>query len=98
MGHDTNVTALAAALGVDLPATGYALNDVPPGGAILIERLRDPGTNERFVRASYRTQPPEALRALGNQVSLKSLPISGCAKAPCRFDAFAAAFEERLAK
>lgn len=29
MGHDTNVTALAAALGVDLPAEGYTTNDAP---------------------------------------------------------------------
>lgn len=57
MGHDTNVTALAAALDVDLSASGYATNDVPPGRAILIERLHDRRTGERFVRVSYRTQP-----------------------------------------
>lgn len=98
MGHDTNVTALAAALGVDLPAEGYATNDVPPGGAILIERLRDPRSGARYVRASYRTQPPEALRGLGRQVSLTPLLIPDCAKDLCRYDAFAAAFGQRLAK
>ena len=56
MGHDTNVTALAAALRVDLKAPGYATNDVPPGGALLIERLRDARTGARLVRVSYRTQ------------------------------------------
>jgi 4-phytase/acid phosphatase len=98
MGHDTNVTALAAALVVDLPAEGYATNDVPPGGAILIERLRDPRSGARYVRASYRTQPLEALRGLGRQVSLTPLLIPGCAKDPCRYDAFAVAFGQRLAK
>ncbi|AXB79596.1 histidine-type phosphatase [Novosphingobium sp. P6W] len=98
MGHDTNVTALAAALGVDLRAEGYATNDVPPGGAILIERLRDVRSGLRYVRASYRTQSPEALRELGAQVSLTPLRIPGCAKGPCRYDAFAAAFAQRLAK
>lgn len=98
MGHDTNVTALAAALGVELPAEGYATNDVPPGGAILIERLRDPRSGLRYVRAFYRTQPPEALRGLGRQVSLTPLRILGCAESPCRYDAFAAAFGQRLAK
>jgi len=44
VGHDTNVTALAAALRVDLKAPGYATNDVPPGGALLLERLRDAGS------------------------------------------------------
>jgi 4-phytase/acid phosphatase len=98
MGHDTNVTALAAALGVDLPAEGYATNDVPPGGAILVECLRDLRSGLRYVRASYRTQPPEALRGLGAQVSLTPLRLPGCAKDPCRYDAFAAAFGQRLAK
>ncbi|MFT4055629.1 MAG: histidine-type phosphatase [Novosphingobium sp.] len=98
MGHDTNVTALAAALGVNLPAEGYATNDVPPGGAILIERLRDVRSNVRYVRAFYRTQPPEALRGLSPQVSLTPLRIPECAKGPCRYDAFAATFGQRLAK
>lgn len=65
MGHDTNVAALAAALGVDLVTPGYATNDVPPGGALLFERIRNTVTEQTFVRVSYRTQSPEVLRAGG---------------------------------
>jgi 4-phytase/acid phosphatase len=83
MGHDTNVTALAAALRVDLKAPGYAINDVPPGGALLIERLRDARTGARFVRVSYRTQSPEMLRRLGQSASLVMLKIPGCASLLC---------------
>jgi len=83
MGHDTNVTALAAALRVDLKAPDYATNDVPPGGALLIERLRDASTGARFVRVSYRTQSPEILRGLGQSASLVALKIPGCASLLC---------------
>ncbi len=92
MGHDTNVTALAAALRVDLKAPGYATNDVPPGGALLIERLRDASTGARFVRVSYRTQSPETLRGLGQSASLVALRIPGCASLVCP----AATFSRRL--
>jgi 4-phytase/acid phosphatase len=93
MGHDTNVTALAAALRLDLTAPGYATNDVPPGGALLFERLRDVPTGARFVRASYRTQSPATLRALGRSASLVALKIPGCAGPLCS----AATFERLLA-
>jgi len=92
MGHDTNVTALAAAFRVDLEAPGYATNDVPPGGALLIERLRDASTGARFVRVSYRTQSPETLRGLGQSASLVALRIPGCASLVCP----AATFSRRL--
>jgi len=49
VGHDTNVTALAAALHVDLKAPGFARNDVAPGGALVVERLRDTRSGERFI-------------------------------------------------
>lgn len=89
MGHDTNVTALAAALRVDLRATGYAVDDVPPGGAILLERVRDRRSGRAFVRVSYRTQPPGALRRLGTAVSLAPLRIPGCGGPLCPADRFA---------
>ncbi|MPS68053.1 MAG: histidine-type phosphatase [Novosphingobium sp.] len=97
MGHDTNVTALAAALDVDLSASGYATNDVPPGGAILIERLHDRRTGERFVRVSYRTQPPAALRALRGDVSLTPLVLPACGTELCPYAAFVSALGGRLA-
>ena len=79
VGHDTNVTALGAALGVDLAAPGYAVNDVAPGGAILLERYRDPRSGARYVRAYYQAQPLDALRTLSPEVSVTPLTVKGCA-------------------
>lgn len=98
MGHDTNVTALAAALRVSLNAPGYATNDVPPGGALLIERLRDGRSGRSFVRVSYRTQPPSALRALGSVTSLTPLRIPGCGAVLCAPETFARVLRSRLAR
>lgn len=97
MGHDTNVTALAAALRIDLKVPGYATNDVPPGGALLIERLRDARTGAGFVRVSYRTQMPETLRALGQSASLVVLRIPGCASLMCPAATFSRLLASRLA-
>ncbi len=97
MGHDTNVTALAAALRVDLKAPGYATNDVPPGGALLIERLRDASTGVRFMRVSYRTQSPETLRGLGQSASLVALKIPGCASPLCPATTFSRLLVSHLA-
>jgi 4-phytase / acid phosphatase len=68
VGHDTNVTALAAALGVQLPAPGYASGDVPPGGALVLLRLVD-DAGHRWVQVRYQTQSPEALRRGDRRVS-----------------------------
>lgn len=96
MGHDTNVTALAAALRVDLAAPGYATNDVPPGGALLIERVRDTRTDARFVRLWYRTQSPHTLRTLGAATALVPLTVPGCARL-CPAASFARLLRSRLA-
>ncbi|WP_343617121.1 histidine-type phosphatase [Novosphingobium sp.] len=97
MGHDTNVTALAAALRVDLDAPGYAVNDVPPGGGLFFERVRNRRSGKIFVRVSYRTQSPDALRALTSGVSIKALPVLTCRTALCPIEVFQEAFEARLA-
>ncbi|MDT8758086.1 histidine-type phosphatase [Sphingomonas psychrotolerans] len=97
MGHDTNVTALAAALRVDLKAPGYAANDVPPGGALQIERLRDTRSGASFVRVSYRTQPPAGLRAGTQATSLVPLRIPGCGEILCAAETFRSLLQKRLA-
>lgn len=96
MGHDTNVTALAAALRTSLSAPGYAMDDVPPGGAILIEQLRDRESGRRYVRLSYRTQSPQVLRRGGAAVSISGLKMAGCARL-CPADRFARILRSRLA-
>lgn len=98
MGHDTNVAALAAALRVNLTAPGYATNDVPPGGALLLERLRDRRSGLRFVRVSYRTQSPSVLRQLREGISLKPIRIPGCAGILCPADRFRRLLNSHLAR
>ncbi len=96
VGHDTNVTALAATLGVDLVAPGYAPNDVAPGGAIVIERLRDRASGTRYVRLFYQAQPLPALRALSPQIALTPLTMRGCTRL-CRQATFDRILRARLA-
>lgn len=97
VGHDTNVTALAALLGFDLVAPGYAVNDAAPGGAILIERWHD-ARGRAFVTVRYRTQSPDQIRAHAAAVSVKPVRVRGCpADAPCPLDQFVRLFRERLA-
>ena len=97
IGHDTNVTALAALLGFDLVAPGYATNDAAPGGAILIERWHD-AAGKAFVTLSYRTQSPDRIRAKDARVTVTPVHVPGCpASAPCPLDRFVSLFGERLA-
>ena len=95
VGHDTNVTALAAALGVDLVSPGYARNDTAPAGALVMERLRDT-RGARFVRLSYRTQTPAELGRLGSRVTTTPMTVPGCARL-CPVERFATLLGARLA-
>lgn len=100
IGHDTNVTALAGLLRVDLVAKGYAPNDTAPGGALALERVRDTVTGQRGVRLSYRTQSPTALRTLAPGVDSVRLAIPGCTTTPaaiCPLDRFVTLLSGRLA-
>ncbi|MDJ0277386.1 histidine-type phosphatase [Sphingomonas sp. 2R-10] len=78
VGHDTNVTALAAALGVDLDAPGFATNDAAPGGALVLTRRRD--ARGPHVTLSYRVQPLDAIRSGAATVVDKPIAIPGCPK------------------
>ncbi len=94
VGHDTNVTALAAALGVDLDAPGFARNDVAPGGALVFTRRRD--ARGSFVTLSYRVQPLDAIRSGAATVVDRPIAIPGCAKR-CALDRFDTLLRARLA-
>lgn len=87
MGHDTNVTALAAALGVPLDAPGYASGDVPPGGALVFMSLVD-GAGNRSVRLYYQTQSPNQLRRLDGGVSRLEVIMAGRARGAIPFGEF----------
>src|SRR3546814_18216023 len=67
-GHDTNLADLRALLDIDWKVRSYPTGDVPPGGALGFELLRD-GAGKHYVRAFFRAQPMDQLR---NQ-----LPLTG---------------------
>jgi len=86
VGHDTNVTALAAALGVELEAPGYATGDVPPGGALILMSLVD-RTGRHSVKIYYQTQSPSALRRLDRKVSRSAIGAAGYDRGAIPLDA-----------
>lgn len=63
VGHDNNIAALAAILGVHFAVPGYAPDDPPLGGALGFEVLRD-RAGERWARVFYQAQSLDQLRTL----------------------------------
>lgn len=85
MGHDTNVAALSALLGVQVTARDYAPGDPPPGGALGIEVLRD-GRGHRWARLFFESANPEQIRHLvrfsdGDAPARQILNVPGCSRA-----------------
>lgn len=76
-GHDTNVASLAGLLGVHWRIPGFAADDPSPGGAIMLERLRD-RAGRAYVRAVYRSQTLRGLRAASPHALRQPLPLPGC--------------------
>src|SRR3546814_6678230 len=104
-GHDTNRAYLPALLDIDWKVRSYPTGDVPPGGALGFELLRD-GAGKHYVRAFFRAQTMDQLR---NQVPLtgaeqpfrQEIAITGCtgpADAPvlCPLDRFEAIVAAKL--
>src|SRR3546814_11603365 len=54
-GHDTNLADLRALLDIDWKVRSYPTGDVPPGGALGVELLRD-GAGKEYGRAFFRAQ------------------------------------------
>ncbi|OQW41113.1 MAG: hypothetical protein A4S12_09200 [Proteobacteria bacterium SG_bin5] len=76
-GHDTNVANLGGLLDLHWHVQGFAPDDPSPGGAIVLERLRD-ARGGRYVRAYYRSQTLEGVRAASEAVVRQPLPLPGC--------------------
>lgn len=80
-GHDTNVANLGGLLDLHWQVPGIAQDDPAPGGAIVLERLRD-AKGGLYVRALYRAQTLEQIRsaaALGPDAPYRAvMPIPGC--------------------
>jgi 4-phytase/acid phosphatase len=95
MGHDTNVASLGGLLGLHWQAPGFAADDPPPGGAIVLEQLRD-GAGARFVRARFRASGLDQIRSLAAGAPYGAiLAIDGCGTL-CPLDRFQALVEGRL--
>lgn len=78
-GHDTNVASLGGVLGLHWHVPGFAADDPTPGGAIVLERLRD-AKGRFYVRAVYRSLTLEQTRAQarGGAPYRSVMPIAGC--------------------
>lgn len=80
-GHDTNVASLAGLLDLHWRVPGLAADDPSPGGAVVFERLHD-GKGKKYVRALYRSQTVDQIRALSPLVGMEPyvvrVPIRGC--------------------
>ncbi|ESQ92872.1 histidine-type phosphatase [Asticcacaulis benevestitus] len=81
VGHDTNVAALAALLGVTVEAPGFAVNDPSPGGALVLALIRD-AQGRAFVRVYYRSQSADDIRAARDHATWKSLTMNACKQGP----------------
>lgn len=79
VGHDTNIAQVAALLGLDWTLPGYAPQQTPPGGALILSLWRR-GKRE-YVRAHFQAQSLETLHMedLSRQKVLDArLPVPGC--------------------
>lgn len=99
VGHDTNIADLGGLLDLHWKVPSYPRDNPPPGGALGFEVLAD-AAGERFVRAFYRSQTMDQVRALqaldpGNAPAYEYLDIPGCA-APCALEDFAQIVRSRL--
>jgi 4-phytase/acid phosphatase len=80
-GHDTNVANLGGLLDIHWQVPGLAADDPAPGGAIVLERLKDK-KGALYVRAVYRGQTLDQIRAAADPATNPPyravLPVPGC--------------------
>jgi 4-phytase/acid phosphatase len=105
VGHDDNIAAITALLGVDFQSAGYGYDDPPIGAALIFEVLRDGATGELYVRTLLQAQTPDQLRDLSrldlaHPPSIEPLAPAGCVHTDsglCRLQDFTAMMRRRLA-
>ncbi|PPU94371.1 histidine-type phosphatase [Xanthomonas albilineans] len=71
---DTHIAALSGLLDLHFHLPGYGRDDAPPGGALVLEQLRDLRSGQRYVRVRYQAQSLDQLRAL-TPLSLRAPPL-----------------------
>jgi 4-phytase/acid phosphatase len=94
VGHDTNLSNIGGALGLDWLIDGRR-NDTPPGGALVFELWKKHGVDEYSVRAYYTAQTLDQMRnatplSLTNPPERVPIFVPGCsqADASCQWRAF----------
>jgi len=104
VGHDDNIAAVTALLGVHFQIPGYGQDDPPLGDALLFEVLKDRRSGQRYVRVLMQAQTPQQLRDLtpldlAHPPALLSLTPPGCIQPGtglCRLADFSALMSRRL--
>jgi len=85
VGHDTNLSNIGGALGLDWLIDGRR-NDTPPGGALVFELWKKHGVGEYSVRAFYTAQTLDQMRnatplSLTNPPDRVPVSVPGCSQA-----------------
>lgn len=102
VGHDTNIVAVAGALGINWVFDGRE-DDTPPGGALVFELWRSRADQKPFVRVEYMAQTLEQMRnatALTPADPPADAPVfvPGCSRQDlsCTWDGFSAALRQAI--
>ncbi|WP_068856105.1 histidine-type phosphatase, partial [Xanthomonas graminis] len=83
---DTHIAALSGLLDLHFHLPGFGQDDSPPGGALVLEQLRDTRSGQRYVRLRYQAQSLDQLRAL-TPLSLRKPPLLQTLRVPGCSDA-----------
>lgn len=105
VGHDTNISNIAGALGFSWRLQGYQPDDTPPGGALVFELWREPAEGKYSVRAYFICQTLNQMRdalplTLDSPPARAPLVVAGCGadseKPGCEWEAFQSAVEHAI--
>lgn len=83
---DTHIAALSGLLDLHFHLPGFGLDDSPPGGALVLEQVRDVRSGQRYVRLRYQAQSLDQLREL-TPLSLRTPPLLQTLRVPGCSDA-----------
>ena len=102
VGHDSNIVAIAGALGIDWVLDGR-VDDTPPGGALIFELWRPRAGGEPFVRIAFTAQTLEQMRKAEPLTTANPpaeapifLPACGRQDLSCTWDGFSAALRQAI--
>jgi 4-phytase / acid phosphatase len=106
VGHDTNISNVAGALGLAWLIEGYQRDDTPPGGALVFELWLDYAREEYTVRTYYTCQTPNQMRkalplTMDAPPARSPIFVQGCSTASeglaCNWEAFQRTMKSAMA-